>query len=143
VVALAIALPLAPSSASAQQPLSDFVAAAHDHAFDLREAIEVREQARSQVDEARARLLPSFTATGAYTHFEYPVEFSLPTGATTTRQITIQPQEQLSATFTLNVPIVDVGTWLQFASSETTADAAAMRAEASSIDVEAQVTQAY
>lgn len=130
----------APASA---QPLTTFVEASHDHAFDLREAIEVREQARSQADEARGRFLPSFTTSAGYTHFEYAIAPQFPNGSGGFTTATIQPQDQASATFTLAVPIVDVGNWLSFASSETSADASALRAEASRIDVEVQVVQAY
>lgn len=144
-LALVLALGLAPESAHAQQPLTEFVEASHDHAFDLREAIEVREQARSQADESRARLLPSFTASAGYTRNEYAVQVHIPIDPTmgTFQTATITPIDQVQATFTLNVPIVDVGAWLTFASSESTADAASDRADASRIDVDAQVVQAY
>lgn len=132
-----------PSLAHAQQPLTEFVDAAHDHAFDLREAVEVREQARSQVDESRARLLPSFTAGAGYTRFEYAVQPQFPNASGGFTTATIQPLDQLQATFTLNVPIVDVGAWLTFMSTESSADAAGERADASRIDVDVAVVQAY
>lgn len=129
--------------ARAQQPLRAFVDAAHDHAFDMREAIEVREQARSQVDESRARLLPSFTASAGYTRFEYAVQPQFPNGMGGFTAATIQPLDQVQGTFLFSVPVVDVGAWLTFFSSESTADAATERAEASRIDVEVAVVQAY
>lgn len=134
---------LASAPAAAQQPLSTFVAAAEDHAFDAREAAEVREQARSLADEARARLLPSFTTSAGYTRNQYEVIVSIPESATETRQSTITPYDQVQAAFTLTVPILDVGAWLQLFSSESTADAAALREGASTIDVDVQVVQAY
>jgi outer membrane protein TolC len=142
-LSLCLALSLAPSLALAQQPLSTFVDAAHEHAFDLREAIEVREQARSQVDESRARLLPSFTASAGYTRFEYAIQPQFPNGSGGFTTATIQPIDQVQGNFVLTVPIVDVGAWLSFFSSESTADAATERAEASRIDVEVAVVQAY
>jgi outer membrane protein TolC len=141
--ALLAGLVLAVSPAAAQQPLSTFVAAAEDHAFDAREAAEVRDQARSQVDESRARLLPSFTTSAGYTRNQYDVTVTIPTGATEPRQAVITPIDQLQATFSIAIPLVDVGAWLQFISSESTADAAALRAEASVIDVDVRVVQAY
>ncbi|MFO0680406.1 MAG: TolC family protein [Sandaracinus sp.] len=142
-LALALLALAFPAAARAQQPLSSFVEAAHDHAFDLREAIETREQSRSQVDESRARLLPSFTASAGYTRFEYAIQPQFPNGSGGFTTATIQPIDQLQATFTLSVPLVDVGAWLTFFSSEATADAASDRAEASRIDVEVAVVQAY
>lgn len=132
-----------PAGAHAQQPLAELVLAAHEHALDLREAIEVREQTRSQVDESRARLLPSFTASAGYTHFEYAIQPQFPDGMGGFNTATIQPLDQLQGNFSLDVPIVDVGAWLTFFSSESTADAAAERAEASRIDVDVAVVQAY
>jgi outer membrane protein len=140
---LSVIVALAPGLAHAQQPLSEFVDGAHEHAFDLREAIEVREQARSQADESRARLLPSFTASAGYTRFEYAIQPQFPNGSGGFTTATIQPIDQVQGTFTLNVPIVDVGAWLTFFSSESTADAASERAEASRIDVDVSVVQAY
>lgn len=140
---LALGLAVPAPRAHAQQALTEFVDGAHTHAFDLREAIEVREQARSQVDESRARLLPSFTASAGYTHFEYAITPQFPTSGGGFTTATIQPLDQVQGNFALNVPIVDVGAWLTFFSSESTADAATERAEASRIDVEVAVVQAY
>jgi outer membrane protein TolC len=138
-----LGLVLIGAPAAAQQPLSTFIAAAEDHALDIREAEEVSAQAGSRVDEARARLLPSFTTSAGYTRNEYEVIVTIPTSATDSREAVITPYDQLQATFALTIPLVDVGAWLQLFSSETSADASALRASASVIDVDVQVVQAY
>ncbi len=107
-LAIATGVAVCASPATAQQPLEVFLAAADEHALDLREAELARDQARSQVDEARARWLPSFSATGGYTRNEVAVEVDFPTGATTSRQATITPLDQLDLTLQLNVPVIDV-----------------------------------
>ena len=133
----------APSSAQAQQALEVFLAGAETHAFDVREAELAREQARSQVDEARARWLPSVSASGGYTRNEVAVDVTIPVSATETRQATITPIDQLDLTLQLNVPIIDVASWLNFASSERSADAASLREESTRLEVQLAVVTAY
>ncbi|GAB4196565.1 MAG: hypothetical protein OHK0013_03910 [Sandaracinaceae bacterium] len=131
------------SRARAQQPLAEFLAAADGQALELREARVARAQARSQVDEARARWLPSFVATAGYTRNEVAVEVSIPTGPTTTQQAVISPLDQLDLTLQLNVPIIDVGAWLGFASAEATVDGADARLEAARTEARLAVVSAY
>jgi putative ABC transport system permease protein len=133
---------LAPSQPASAQSLSTFLEAASTHAIDVREAEGLRDQARSSVDEARARLLPSFTASGAYQRNEYEVIVMIPAG-TGTVNATITPYDQLSGTFTLNVPIVDLSAWETFFASESTADAADARAEAAVFDASLSTSTAY
>jgi outer membrane protein TolC len=134
---------LAPQAAAAQ-PLEVFLDAASTHATDVREAEALREQARSAVDEARARLLPSFTATGAYTRNEYEVLVTIPRGVgMDPLQATITPYDQLTGTFTLNVPIVDLSAWETFFAAEASADAAGERAEGAAADAQIQAATAY
>lgn len=128
---------------SAQQPLEVFLAAGREHALDLREAELNREIARSQVDEARARWLPSFTASGGYTRNEVDVVVTIPTGATTSTQATITPLDQADLTLQLNVPVIDVGAWLNFAAAEASAEAGERRAEASLAETDLAIATAY
>ena len=57
-VALFAALCMAPARAAAQQALDDFIASSDQHGIDVRTAQAALDTARSQADEARARLLP-------------------------------------------------------------------------------------
>lgn len=132
---------LGPAAAQAQS-LSTFLDAAASHAIDVREAEALRDQSRSSVDEARARLLPSFTASGAYQRNEYEVIVMIPAGPSTVNA-TITPYDQLSGTFTLNVPIVDLSAWETFFASESTADAADARADGAIFDASISTATAY
>lgn len=123
--------------------LEELVSAAHEHNADLRTARALLAQARSQADEARARLLPSFTATGSYTRNEIEVVFrtQAPDGSMISRTIT--PYDQLDARFVLGVPILDLSSWAGFFAAEASGDAAADRADLARDDVEVAVTQLY
>lgn len=130
---------LAAAPARAQQPLEEFLAAGRVRALDLREAELNREIARSQIDEARARWLPSFTATGGYTRNEVSVVVTIPGGS----QATITPLDQADLTLQVNVPLIDVGAWLSFASAEAGADAGERRVRAARSETDLAVATAY
>jgi outer membrane protein len=123
--------------------LEELVSAAHEHNADLRTARALLAQARSQADEARARLLPTFTATGSYTRNEIEVVFrtQAPDGSMISRTIT--PYDQLDARFVLGVPILDLSSWAGFFAAEASGDAAGDRADLARDDVEVAVTQLY
>ncbi|AKF07855.1 TolC family protein [Sandaracinus amylolyticus] len=147
-VPLLVALLALPSAASAQQPLYVFLRAAEEGgALDVREAELTRDQARSQVDEARARLLPSLSASAGYTRNQAEVvaEFPAPddTGMLQTQRAVITPYDQLEARVALTVPLIDVGAWSSFFGAEASADAETMRADARAIDVRVSVVTAY
>lgn len=141
--AFGLAMLGAANDAQAQQSLDVFLDGAATHAFDVREAELTRAQARAQVDEARARWLPSATASGGYTRNEVAVEVTIPISATEQRVATITPIDQLDLTLQLNVPIIDVASWLTYASAERSADAASFREESTRVDVQLAVVTAY
>ena len=119
--------------------LEALISAAHDENADLDVARAALSQARSQADEARARLLPSFVATGSYQRNEIQVQVQL----SADRIATITPYDQLDARFALNVPILDLSAWATFFSAEASGDAAGRRADQAVDDVEVAVTQLY
>ncbi len=148
VASLASLLTLTPLSATAQDAerasgtpleLEQLIARAHDDNADLAAARAALAQARSQADEARARLLPSFVATGSYQRNEIQVQVQLAPD----RVATITPYDQLDARFALNVPILDLSSWAGFFSAESVGDAASGRADQATDDVEVAVTQLY
>jgi outer membrane protein TolC len=123
--------------------LEALVAAAHENHADLEAARAAVSIARSQADEARARLLPSFTATGTYTRNEIEVVFRTQAADGSVISRTITPYDQLDARFAVVVPIVDASAWAGFLSAEATGDAAAERASLAQDDVDVAVTQLY
>jgi outer membrane protein TolC len=144
---LALALSLSGARVLAQDAspvaLEELVAAAHENHADLEAARAAVSVARSQADEARARLLPTFTALGIYTRNEIEVVFrtQTPDGGMVSRTIT--PYDQLDARFALSVPIVDASSWAGFLSAEATGDAVSERARVAEDDVDVAVTQLY
>jgi outer membrane protein TolC len=143
-----------PAFASAQQPLSEFLAGSDTASIDLRTSDAARHAAWSQTDIARARFLPSFTAQGIYQRNEYQVQLSLacfddpvhPPNvpcANPGPPATIQLYDQLTANFQLSVPIIDVQGWQSFFASEETARAADERVDSTRQDVRAQVIQVW
>src|SRR5688500_1210410 len=138
-LAVPAALLLGPGRASAQQPLETFLDAARTRALDVRAAEAAVDQARSQVAEARSRLLPSFVAIGRYTHNESEVAIQIPTGMGPPREAVITPSDQLDATFTLNVPLIDVPAWGVLSAQGDLADAAGARADQARLEVQIAV----
>lgn len=129
---------LAPSAAFAQQPLESFLEAAQDGNLDLQAARAALAQSRSQVDEARARLLPSASATGTYTRNEREVIIQLPNPGGAPREAVIMPYDQLEGRFTVAVPILDLSAWASFLSAEASADAVSGRTD--NVEREARAT---
>jgi outer membrane protein TolC len=124
-----------PSLAVAQQPLEEFLAASDVNGIDVHSAQAALDTARSQADEARARLLPSGSAIGTYQRNEYQVQIMLAPD----RIATLQLYDQLAATLSITVPIVDVSGWTGFFAAEQSADAAEERYEGTLDDVHASV----
>jgi outer membrane protein len=132
---------LAPPEAAAQQPLHVFLDAARDGSLDLRQSRASHAQARATVDQARARLLPNGAIQGSYTRNEYLVEFEFPPGSGDFA--TIQAQDQLAATFVINVPIIDVAGWAQYFQTEEIAAAADAQVDLTQQNVEVGVVQLW
>jgi outer membrane protein TolC len=132
-----------PSAVSAQQPLEEFLAASDTAAIDIHSAQAALDTARSQADEARARLLPTFLGLGTYQRNEIQSQIAIPVmGADPIVRI-IVPYDQLTATLGLTVPIVDISSWSLFFAAEQTADSFEDRYEATSDDVHATVVQIW
>ncbi len=142
VVVTFLSLVTARAGAQNENPLLRCVRAAEQHALDAREAREVLAQTRSQADEARARLLPSFAAAGSYTRNEIEVAVQIPRGTEVVRSV-ITPYDQWDARFTLSVPIFDIGAWANFHSAEATADSARYREQNAHIEVSLAAVTAY
>lgn len=145
----ALAVAASPSLAAAQQPLSRFLQSADEHALDVREAQATMRQARSQVDEARARLLPVVTGQLSYQRNDPVVEITIPTGGIddmgnpVTRQASITPQDQLGATASVSVPLLDLGAWTGYFATEASADASDAMLELTHQNVDVAVVQVW
>lgn len=129
---------LVPSVALAQQPLSEFLEAADQGNLSLQAARAALSQSRGQVDQARARLLPSLNAVGSYTRNEHEVVIQIPRDGEV-QDAVITPYDQLDARFTLTVPLLDLSGWASFFSAEASADATADRTDNAEREAKATV----
>jgi outer membrane protein TolC len=128
--------------AYALQPLDTFVARAMETNPELRAATATASQRDAEVDRATGALLPSFQAQGTYTRNQYEVAFPATLlGGTGT--ITILPQNQLDASLTLSVPLIDVGGWERRAAARATRDSSQADLTSTQLDVSRRVARAY
>lgn len=136
----ALLLALAPASVSAQ-PLGVFLAAA-PRAAEVREADALARQREAERTQALGRLLPAVTARLGYTRNQYEVGVTIPTGANATRAV-ITPENQLDATLSLDVPLLDLGAWSRYGAAREGADGARVRVGAATEDVRRTVARQW
>ena len=144
-IGLAAAL-FSPREAFALQPLSDFVRAARSQNFDAREQAAVAAQRDDEALQAWWKLAPVATASGSYTNNQYAAIATIPVGNPTLgrmESVTIMAQNQLDATFSATLPVVDIGAWERIGAACRTAVAARAQANATELDVQRAVAQAY
>ncbi|MEJ7727721.1 MAG: TolC family protein [Polyangiaceae bacterium] len=132
-VALA-ALLGAPRSASALQPLGEFLESSKTRSPDNKVAAGTTEQRSGEADQAWGRILPGFTARGAYTRNQYGSSFG-PT--------VITPQNQWDGFLILDVPLIDVGGWSRVSASRALHEASKERARATVDEVNRVIAQRY
>jgi outer membrane protein TolC len=141
-VAAAAAL-LAASPARALQPLDAFLASARRHNADALESVANVAEARAQADVALGRLLPGIGVTGSYIHNQYASQLAVPVAGGGQQLVTVTPRDQLLGTATLTVPLVDLANLRRVGAARTGGEAAERRRDATFLQVQAQVAQAY
>jgi outer membrane protein TolC len=135
---------LAPATALALQPLSTFVVGAKSANLDTASAKATAAQRAEEADQAWAKLGPTLTARAAYTRNQYEAVVTLPSlGGAPGKTATITPLNQWDATFTVDLPLVDFGSWSKIGAAKANLDAADARVLASQDDVEKIVAQTY
>jgi outer membrane protein len=97
--------------ASALQPLDAFLSSADKQSDDVREAALTTARARAEQRRADWALAPTLTAAAGYKRNQNEVVVTIPTGPTTSKQAVITPYNQLDASLTLSVPLIDAGRW--------------------------------
>lgn len=130
-------------SARALQPLDEFVAAARGQNLDNREAQATADQRVHEARQAWGKIGPSFVAKGSYTRNQFDAVIPAGSFGGGSPAVTIQGIDQLDASFTLNLPLVDVGAWHRVGGAVATADAARVRAQATGLSVEKDVIRGY
>lgn len=143
---LAAAVFAGTGTASALQPLGDFLTSARSKALENKEAKAAVTQREAEADQAWGRVLPALTARASYTRNENKAEIcqkAPPQTCTESEKIVITPNDQLDASFSLEVPLVDVAGWNRVSAARATAKAAAARAQVTAQDVERALAQRY
>ncbi len=137
------ALALAPSIASAQQPLSVFIAAGDEHAPSMAIARAQAHAARRRIDIARGALLPTLTASADYFRNQQQVNVTRqnPDGSTSTA--TVLAQDEIDASVLATLPIIDVDAWSTLEAAEDDAEGSALDALATRDETRVAVTTAY
>ncbi|MFO0558212.1 MAG: TolC family protein [Polyangiales bacterium] len=134
---------MAGASTVRAQPVERFVEAAASSAVDVRES-ELSAQSRREDEwQALGRLLPSLSARAAYTRNQHEVSLTLPTGASSSNTITITPHDQVEASVTLDVPLVDPAGWARVRAARSSTDAARARIAVSLTDAQRSAARSY
>jgi len=140
------AVQLAPQAAHALQPLQQFVDGAKAHSPDALEVQANLDAQQAQADVALGRALPGLSVRGTYTRNQYDVELPLSLlqpGAPDGGTIILTPFDQLDATASINVPLVDLSSFTRIAAARTAARSAESQAAAVQLQIEARVVQGY
>ena len=131
------------SSQAQGASLEQLLEAAQANNVDRRLSAQTRTKAAADFAQAWSGLLPTLTATAAWTHNQYEAVVSVPTGPTTVNTITISPYDQFDATFRFDLPLIDVARWYRTAAASAGAEAAVAREGASLDQLKRQVVSTY
>ncbi|MEZ4301790.1 MAG: TolC family protein [Polyangiaceae bacterium] len=145
-LAAAAVLGMGAGEAHALQPLGDFVQSAHAKAVENKEAKSAVTQREAEADQAWGRVLPAFTARASYTRNENAAEICqkpAPLTCTDSEKVVITPHDQLDATFSLEIPLIDVAGWNRVGAARANVLAAGARAQATALDVDRALAQRY
>ena len=132
--------------AQAIQPLSEIFASARSKGLENKEAAATAAQRDAEADQAWGRVLPALTGRAAYTRNENEAvlcQKAPPLTCTDAEKVTITPKDQLEASISLEVPLVDVAGWSRVGAARATAKAASARALATAQDVDRALAQRY
>ena len=132
------------TEARALQPLDEFLRGARIDSADNLEARAARRQADAQADATLGGALPRLSLRGQYLRNQYQSIIRLPDpSGGPPRSVTLTPYNQLNATGTLSVPLIDLASFARIGSARTSAHAAAFQESATDLSVQSFVSQEY
>ncbi|MET0386788.1 MAG: TolC family protein, partial [Polyangiales bacterium] len=135
---------LGASPASALQPLETFLVGAKRANFDNRQSLASSSQRVAEVDVAKGRLYPSFSASGSYTFNQYEVSLPLPSELGGSGEpVVILPKHQFDGNLAINLPLIDVAAWKRVSAADAAVDAARASQISTQQDVEVTVFRTY
>ena len=129
-------------AAHALQPLDSFVQGAKGFNPDNREVQATADQQAAAADIALGRALPQAQVRGTYTRNQYEVAIG-PVPGIFPNKTYLQRFDQLDANFTVNVPLLDVASFVRITAARTGADAAREQRVAIALQVESNVVQNF
>jgi outer membrane protein TolC len=135
---------LAATPANALQPLDEFLRGARSYSVDNAQARATRRQLDATADATLGRALPGLSIRGEYIRNQYESVVSLPPpsgGAPTPSTLT--PYNQLGASATLDVPLLDLGRFARISAARTQAHASSIDEAATDLRVQSLVSQNY
>ncbi len=134
---------LADPSPAPLPTLRAFVAASRGHALEDQEAASTLEQRDAEKDLSTLAFVPKLSATAGYTRNQSAAVAHFPNPAGGTTEVTITPQDELDATFRLDVTLFDAAVIRRIAVASARRDEANSDREATTETTERQVVSAY
>jgi outer membrane protein len=122
--------------------VKDFIDAAEQQNLDRKISIEQRNRAAAEYRQAWTGLLPSLTASGGWTHNQYPAEASFPT-ATGVTKLTIVPADQFDGVLRFDLPLIDIQRWFRVSVASAAEESAAYRELVTRDLIRRQVVASY
>ena len=101
------------------------------------------DEADARLAVARARLLPSFTATGSYRRNQYEAVATIPDGEGGFQTGTFTPYDQLEATLVIDVPLFDLTAIRSLAAARRGRTAGEASRELALLEVDRAVARAF
>lgn len=127
---------------TAMPSLAAFLRAAKSKARSGVEARAVVEEREREREQSILAFVPSLRASAGYRRNQYESAIDLPEG-TGTRHVVITPRDQLDASVHVDVTLIDPTTIANYAQADARYESAKASEDATSIDVERAVHQAY
>lgn len=139
---IALSVTLAGQRATAQG-LEVHLRAGRTHSVDGRLATLLDAESAARLAAARARLLPSFTATGTFRRNQYEAVATIPDGMGGFQTGTFTPYNQLEATLVIDVPLLDLTAIRSLAAARHNLAASDASRELALLEVDRAVARAY
>jgi len=121
---------------AAADDLGALLADAREGSLELAESDAMVEEAEAEVRVEQAALLPTLSVSAGYTLNQHDSLVTLPAMGGAVDEITIVPHQQVDATVTLSVPVLDVAAWRRIDAARAAAVArrAATAVQADGVD---------
>lgn len=132
--------PAPPAATSTLQPLHLFIGGAERDNHALRASRAQAGQKDAEAAAARGKLLPAIDLAATYTRNAYLAQF--PAGLTG-KPLTLVPLDQLDASVSVTVPIIDIVSWARLRASRALSEAASAQAQLTGVSITAAVVMRY